>query len=132
MQNIVTKSNMSEWVKYAFNKCIIQEGEDTSVQTKVNGLNKMYGFNPKRLKQCRLLITEIVSNLSESFSTEHGDSFLDVWKYKDDDYWTKDIKVCEQLVVLAIGLGLMEYTFEPGMWKFLPNNGTPIIRVCHK
>lgn len=132
MSKIVTKSNMSEWVEYVFDKCIIQEVEDTSVQLKVNGLERVYGFNPKRLEQCRRLITEIVSELPESFKDEHGDSFINVLRNKDGNNWTNDVSVCEKLVVLAIGLGLMEYTFEPGMWKFLPNNGTPIIRVCHK
>lgn len=128
---VVTKSNMAELVNYAFNGCIIQEDEDISVQLRVNGLERIHCFNPSRLEQYRLLITELVSNLSESFSDKYGDSFFNIWEYKDGDTWTKNIKDCEKLVVLAIGLGLMEYTFEPRMWKCLPN-GVPIIRVCHK
>lgn len=128
---VVTESNMSEWVKYAFNKCIIQENEDTSVQLKVNGLDRVYCFDPNRLEQCRFIITKLVSNLPESFNSKYGDTFFNIIKSKDDHIWTNDIKDCEQLVILAVGLGLMEYTFEPRMWKCLPN-GMPIIRVCHK
>lgn len=131
MTNIITDENMSEWVTYVFNKCSIPDGDDTSsAQLKVEGLNRAFAFYPQELKKCRPIVAEIVAKLPTSFNSKQGDSILNVMKTKEGNVWTKDINICEYLIVLAIGLGLMEYTFESGMWKFLPN-GIPLIRVCH-
>ena len=123
----VTTSNMSELVSNAFIDCLFKEDEDTSNCVKVPGLTSMYGFHPQRLEEKRELITAILAKLPSEF--KEGWSFLKLCITKDGEQWTGMHRVCEQLVVMAIGLGLMNYCMPREIWSFLPG-GVPYIEIA--
>ena len=127
MANInVTASNMSELTSNAFMDCLFKKGEDTTNHVKVEGLTSMFGLHPQRLEEKRELVTALLAELPAEF--KEGWSFLNLCTTKDGEQWTGMHHVCEQLVVMAIGLGLMEYLIPREMWRILPG-GVPYLKI---
>ena len=122
----VTASNMSELTSNAFMDCLFKEGEDTTNHVKVEGLTSMFGLHPQRLEEKRELVTALLAELPAEF--KEGWSFLNLCTTKDGELWTGMHRVCEQLVVMAIGLGLMEYCMPRELWGILPG-GVPYLTV---
>ena len=123
---IVTASNMSELTHKAFMDCLFKKGEDSTNLVKVEGITRMFGLHPQRLEEERELITALLAELPAEF--KEGWSFLNLCTTKDGKQWTGLHRVCEQLVVMAIGLGLMEYCFPREMWAILPG-GVPYLMI---
>lgn len=127
MENInVTASNMSELTTNAFMDCLFKEGEDTTNHVKVEGLTSMFGLHPQRLEEKRELVTALLAELPAEF--KKGWSFLNLCTTKNGEQWTGMHDVCEQLAVMAIGLGLMEYCLPREMWAILPG-GMPYLTI---
>lgn len=122
----VTASNMSELTSNAFMDCLFKEGEDTTNHVKVQGLTNMFGLHPQRLEEKRELVTALLAELPVEF--KEGYTFLNLCTTKDGNQWTGTHRVCEQLVVMAIGLGLMEYCLPREMWAILPG-GVPYLMI---
>ena len=122
----VTATNMSELTSNAFMDCLFKEGEDTTNHVKVEGLTSMFGLHPQRLEEKRELVTVLLAELPAEF--KEGWSFLNLCTTKDGEQWTDMHLVCEQLVVMAIGLGLMEYCMPREMWVILPG-GVPYLMI---
>ena len=122
----VTATNMSELTSNAFKDCLFKEGEDTTNHVKVEGLTSMFGLHPQRLEEKRELVTALLAELPAEF--KEGCSFLNLCTTKDGELWTGMHRVCEQLVVMAIGLGLMEYCMPREMWVILPG-GVPYLMI---
>ena len=122
----VTATNMSELTSNAFMDCLFKEGEDTTNHVKVEGLTHMFGLHPQRLEDKRELVTALLAELPAEF--KKGWSFLNLCITKDGEQWTSMHRVCEQLVVMAIGLGLMEYCMPREKWKFL-TGGVPYLMI---
>lgn len=122
----VTATNMSELTSNAFMDCLFKEGEDTTNHVKVEGLTSMFGLHPQRLEEKRELVTALLAELPAEF--KEGWSFLNLCTTKDGELWTGMHRVCEQLVVMAIGLGLMEYCMPREMWVILPG-GVPYLMI---
>ncbi len=123
---IVTASNMSELTHKAFMDCLFKKGEDSTNLVKVEGITRMFGLHPQRLEEKRELITALLAELPAEF--KEGWSFLNLCTTKDGKQWTGLHRVCEQLVVMAIGLGLMEYCFPRELWMILPG-GVPYVII---
>lgn len=127
MENInVTASNMSELTRNAFMDCLFKEGEDTTNHVKVEGIISMFGLHPQRLEEKRELVTALLAELPEEF--KEGYTLLNFCTTKDGEQWTGEHRVCEQLIVMAIGLNLMEYCMPREMWAVLPG-GVPYIMI---
>ena len=127
MENInVTASNMSELTTNAFMDCLFKEGEDTTNHVNVEGLTSMFGLHPQRLEEKRELVTALLAELPAEF--KKGWSFLNLCTTKNGEQWTGMHDVCEQLAVMAIGLGLMEYCLPREMWAILPG-GMPYLTI---
>ena len=122
----VNATNMSELTSNAFMDCLFKEGEDTSNRVKVEGLTSMFGLHPQRLEEKRELVTALLTELPAEF--KEGWSFLNLCITRNGELWTGSHRVCEQLVVMAIGLGLMEYCMPREMWKILPG-GVPYLMI---
>lgn len=122
----VTATNMSELTSNAFMDCLFKEGEDTTNHVKVEGITSMFGLHPQRLEEKRELVTVLLAELPAEF--KEGWSFLNLCTTKDGEQWTDMHLVCEQLVVMAIGLGLMEYCMPREMWVILPG-GVPYLMI---
>ena len=127
MANInVTASNMSELTQTTFMDCLFKEGEDTTNHVKVEGITSMFGLHPQRLEEKRELVTALLAELPEEF--KEGYTLLNFCTTKDGEQWTGEHRVCEQLIVMAIGLNLMEYCMPREMWAVLPG-GVPYIMI---
>ena len=122
----VTATNMSELTQNAFMDCLFKEGEDTTNHVKVEGLTRMFGLHPQRLEEKRELVTALLAELPAEF--KEGWTFLNLCTTKNDEQWTSMHRICEQLVVMAIGLGLMEYCMLREMWVILPG-GVPYLMI---
>jgi hypothetical protein len=122
----VTATNMSELTYNAFMDCLFNEGEDTTNQVKVEGIVNKFGLHPQRLEEKRELVTDLLAELPAEF--KEGWSFLNLCTTKDGKQWTGMHCICEQLVVMAIGLGLMEYCVQRELWAILPG-GVPYLKI---
>lgn len=122
----VTATNMSKLTQNAFMDCLFKEGEDTTNYVKVEGLTSMFGLHPQRLEEKRELVTALLAELPAEF--KEGWTFLRLCTTKDGEQWTGMHRICEQLVVMAIGLGLMEYCVPREMWAILPG-GVPYLMI---
>lgn len=123
---VITATNMSELVSNSFMKCLFKEGEDTSNYVKVEGIMKNFRLHPQRLEEQRELVTAMLAELPVEF--KDGWTFLNICANKNGELWTGEHSVCEQLIVMAIGLNLMDYCFPREMWAILPG-GVPYLIV---
>lgn len=127
MENItITATNMSKLVSKAFMKSLFKEGEDTTNHVKVEGIMSNFDFHPQRLEEQRELVTALLAELPAEF--KKGYTFLNFCMNKNGELWTGEHRVCEQLIVMAIGLDLMSYCMPRDMWAILPG-GVPYIIV---
>lgn len=127
MENItITATNMSELVSKSFKECLFKEDEDKSNYVKAEGITSTFGFHPQRLEEHRELIKAILAELPADF--KKGYTFLNICTNKKKEVWTGEQRVCEQLVVMAIGLDLMSYCAPRMWWDSLPG-GVPYIVV---
>ena len=78
----------------------------------------MFGLHPQRLEEKRELVTALLAELPAEF--KEGWSFLNLCITRNGELWTGSQRVCEQLVVMAIGLGLMEYCMPREMGAMRP------------
>jgi hypothetical protein len=109
--------------------CFIKEGEklkDASEITLVNGIIHKFGFHTKRLQSHAKELNDMIDQLPESFT--EGMSFLNMCMTKNDEQWTGLPQIQEQLMVLGIAIGRIEYCAPREMWYILPG-GMPYIRV---
>lgn len=123
---IITATNMSELTQNVFRNCLFKEGEDTTNLVKVEGITSMFGLHSKRLEEKRELVTALLAELPEKF--KEGYTFLNFCTTKEGEQWTGEHRVCEQLIVMAIGLELIEYCMPREMWAVLPG-GVPYLIV---
>ena len=123
----LTASVMSELTSKAFFECF-SEDEYTANCLDVEGLFCIYVLNATRLEENRELVTALLAELPEEFSFDEGSSFLNVCLTKNGIQWTVSEYVCEQLTLMAIGLGLMEYVHPRSKWRRLPG-GVPYLRI---
>lgn len=122
----VTATNMSELTDNAFMDCLFKEDKDTTNHVKVEGITSMFELHPQRLEEKQKLVTALLAELPEEF--KEGWSFLNLCITKDGEQWTGMHRICEQLAVMAIGLGLMEYCMPREMWIILPG-GVPYLII---
>lgn len=85
-----------------------------------------FDLHPQRLEEQRELITALLTELPEEF--KQGYTFLNLCTTKNGELWTGEHTVCEQLIVMAVGLDLMSYCFPREMWTVLPG-GVPYVIV---
>ena len=122
----VTASNMYDLTNEAFMDCLFKEGEDKTNYVKVEGIISTFGLHPQRLEDKRELVTALIGELPAEF--KEGWSFLKICNTRNGEQWTGEHLTCEKLVVMAIGLGLMQYCMPRELWKFFPG-GVPYIVI---
>lgn len=86
----------------------------------------MFELHHQRLEEKRELVTALLAELPAKF--KEGYTFLNFCTTKDGEQWTGEHRVCEQLIVMAIGLDLMKYCMPREMWAILPG-GVPYIMI---
>ena len=78
------------------------------------------------MEERRELVIALLAELPAEF--KEGYTFLNICTNKNGELWTGDHRVCEQLIVMAIGLNLMSYCFPRERWAILPG-GVPYLIV---
>lgn len=127
MENIIiTAKNMSELISKSFMECLFKEEEDTSDCVKVEGVTGNFALHLQRLEEQREIVTALLAELPAEF--KKGYTFLNICTNKNGVLWTGEHRICEQLIVMAIGLKLMDYCMPRQMWDILPD-GVPYIIV---
>lgn len=126
MENVkkVTVSNMAELVHETFRKCLFDEGEDTNSSIIVEGITTKYGFNPKKIKENKDQIKEIVNELPEQFKL--GYTFLHMClnkegQHKEGQHWGEQ-HTCELLMVMAVAADIMAYCLPRNKWDMFPGD----------
>jgi len=116
----------SEKVTDIFLDCLYQEDEDSTNHKLIEGILCNYGLNPIKIENHRKSISEMVDNLPEDF--KDGWSFLNLCYNKNMEQWTGVHRVCEQLLLLGLAIGRLEYLVPRELWKTMPGQ-LPYIRV---
>ncbi len=114
-----------EQVSAIFMDCLFKEGEDTSGHVIAEGLTTDVGFHPRRLEGHKQTVGEILTLLPNEFlSVERGGgggwSFLNACNDVNGNQWTGFHKTVEQLMLLGLATGQVEYQLPKKMWALLP------------
>lgn len=120
--------NIAKTVQELFMSSLFPERpEDTSKAVLVDGIVTKFGFDPQRLEVNRAKVIEILDEMPANFHehTGGGWSFLNLCIDKNGVQWGGHQSM-EQLVTMAIGLGLAEYQLPREMWSVLPG-GMPYV-----
>lgn len=121
MENItITADNMSKLTEKAFMDCLFKEGEDTTNHVVVEGITMKVGLHPQRLEEKRELVQALLTELPPEF--KDGYTFLNFCTTKEGELWTDSHRICELLIIMAIGLDLMEYCLPRELWVILPGS----------
>lgn len=97
----------------------------------VSGVVRDYGFHPQRLAASKPKVKALIDQLDPNFfigSAGGGGSFLYLPFDKNGEQWGEQIDA-EELLALAMGLGMAEYLLPRNFWVVLPG-GVPY--VCFK
>jgi len=122
MNNLTSKNVMD-----TFMFCLFYKEEDTSNNVPAKGIQLFVGFHPERLKKKEQLITDMLNELPDSFRT-NGDSFLNMCSSKNGQQWCDLHQIMEQLLLLGLAIGKIQYMKERDCWDNF-EGGMPYIFV---
>ena len=105
----------------------ITEGETPKDAVMVKGIVRNFGFHPGRLESHREEVKAILNQMKPEFHANQGGgwSFLNLCEDKDGNLWAEH-PTMEELIVLAMGLGMARYCLPREAWEVLPG-GVPYI-----
>jgi len=121
---------LGEVVMSTFVECIEFDSEhlsDEQVAT-VEGVRGQQRFSRERLAQNKATISAMIDRLPEAFSAESGASFMNGCVDRDGNQWTGLQPIVEQLFMLGMAIGRVEYVFPRESWPQLPG-GMPFLRA---
>lgn len=118
-------------VNEIFLDCLFQDGEDHTHHVAVHGITVNVGLHPGRLEGHREEIIGLLDQLPNSFKAEGGESFILACYDKDDQQWTGLHERMEQLFILGMAIGRVEYAVARQSWVFLPG-GLPTMVIKDK
>lgn len=112
-----------------FNDNEIVDGNIPENTVKVEGITMNIGFDPNKIELYRTDVKTMLSELPEPFFKETGGgwSFLNGIETKDGNQWAEHRNL-EQLVILGIGLGYVNFLMPRDMWCVFPG-GMPYFQV---
>ena len=132
MQNNINERIIlsAENVTNIFTKCLykdeeIKDGTIPKDSVQVEGITTKFGFHPDRLNENKSNIEQMIDELHQDF--KKGWSFLQFCIDKDGNQWTGLHLTMEQLMVLGIAIGKIEYLFPREFWSVLPGSMPYII-----
>lgn len=117
-------------VNHIFMDCLFKEGEDTEHHILTEGIIHTVGFQPERLEQHRQEIHDMLAELPDEFkvATGGGYSFLNACLDRYGNQWADEHRTVEQLVLLGLAIGEVEYLLPRPMWGMMPG-GVPYFVV---
>ena len=101
----------SELVTATFKGCLFNDDEvaaGINEFTEARGVLGHVGFHPNRLEEQRAQVQAWLAQLPDNFKDGLGGgwSFLQMCQTADGEHWTGLPKVCDELVMMGIGLNL--------------------------
>lgn len=120
----------ADHVGAVFHDCLFRDGEDTTNHVKAEGIVTNVGFHPERLEAHKQEIADMLAELPDEFKASSGGgwSFLNACNDRNGNQWADLHRTMEQLVLLGIATGLVEYQLPREMWTALPG-GVPYFVV---
>ncbi|HBU07443.1 MAG TPA: hypothetical protein DEB09_05170 [Candidatus Magasanikbacteria bacterium] len=110
-----------EQVKAVFIDCLFQDGEDTTDHIGIKGITKDVWFHSKRLQSHKAEIEVMLGELPDEFKKSGGGwSFLKADKDRHGHQWTMLHQRVEQLFMLGMGIGKVQYQMPKEVWPALP------------
>ena len=113
-----------ERVGAIFLECLYDESKDLETQVVVNGVINTASFNLDRLKKHENEIYSILNELPDTFKASGGGgwSFLNACTDKHGNIWTDFHMRVEQLVLLGIAIGKVQFILPRDLWSSLPGS----------
>ena len=116
-------------VEELFLHCLFKSDEIIDGKTAIDpiivqGINFDFGLHPDRIQSIKEPLKEILKHLPPAF--KEGMSFLNLSTTDEGFQWTDLHQRCEQLMVLALACGYMEYAMKKEYWFALPG-GMPYL-----
>lgn len=108
-----------------FNEDEIVNGTPIVEPIAVDGVRMKIVFHPGRVEANKAEIAQILIQLPEEF--KEGWSFLNLCMDKEGNHWAEH-RTCDELVMLGLATGLMEYVLPREMWGAFPG-GMPYVRT---
>ncbi len=117
-------------VESIFLDCLFKDGEVSSNHVLAEGITMTVGFNPGRIETHKAEIEALLDELPDQFQASGGGgwSFLNACEDKHGNLWTGLHRRMEQLFLLGIAIGKVEYQLPRDMWGALPG-GMPYLVV---
>lgn len=109
--------------------CMIGEDNQESAVL-IEGIAHTFGFAPDKIERYRREISDLLSDLPDSFqeSVGGGMSFLNACEDRRGNQWTGMHMDMESLVCLGIATGKVAFLMPRDMWEILPG-GMPYFVV---
>lgn len=110
-------------VALVFTSCLYAAGvEDTPDAIVCEGILHTVSFHPGRVEEHRQAIHDMLAELPDEFKAERGGgwSFLNACLDRHGNQWTGLHPVQEQLVLLGIAIGEVEYCLPREDWAVFP------------
>lgn len=117
----------SENVQAIFDYCVSTEEIDV---IDIDGIAHKFRFNKTKLNEKNKDIIDMLHQLPEQFMHDQGGgwSFLMACNNRNGERWTGLHLVMEQLFMLGMGCGVVEYLTPREMWQILPG-GAPYLII---
>lgn len=120
----------SDRVTEIFKDCLFKNNEIIDNKpivspTLAEGINIRVGFNPNSLKRNEIEIEEMINELHSTF--DEGWSFVNMCVDKDEKQWTGEQRIMQELLLLGLAIGKLDYCTGKDNWEGLPF-GMPYIK----
>ncbi len=117
-------------VETIFRECLFHDVElaaaeaDPTLAVLVDGIMREFRLHRERLENHRPLIEAMLRNLPDTFHVSGGGgmSFLKACNDCDNNQWTDLHRRMEELFVLGMGLGRVQYCAPREFWPALPGD----------
>lgn len=124
----------SEKVTEIFLDCLLEEmPEDLNTVTIVDGITIKVVFDPEKLKKHKKTIVDFLNQLPSNFHEKEGGgySFLGACNDRNENLWTGEHKVMQELFCLGMAIGRVKYCMPREAWTTLPG-GMPYLVITEK
>lgn len=124
---MIPSDRVSEIFKDCFyKKDEVIDGKPVPEPIIIEGIVGAFGLHPERVKSYTEEIESFLAELPDKFT--EGWSFLNLCMTKNEELWTGLHQVCEQLMVLGMAIGKVQYCCPRDMWDILPSK-MPYIQI---
>lgn len=128
MTTTTERALTGEAVNTLFLSLLFKDGEPHDTAVVAEGVMVKVGFHPERLEAARDKVKAMLDELPEEFRQSKGGgwTFLNMCMDRHGEQWTGLHSTQDELCMMAIALGLVEFQLPRDMWKVLPG-GVPYL-----